>query len=473
MMSSLTRSRLLIVVTLFTLVAGGALLLSNLRKSSTGGTSGTDPIVKPEATKMVDPNPNVLAAGDSAVAKPSVATMEQGEKKVSDALRGLFNLSSNNPLTQQEVRELFKTLLDNKTAFADRRKAAWRLARSADNGICDRLKTFLMDPTQDSALKALISEGLGNSKAQQAEGLILYQLEHGGVTEACGAVRGLAARGTDKETARLEQLLSLSGVEGSVRGEVLSALGIIRTPRAYSILTNLYAQAGAADDSALQATLIKSLSQKDISQTSDFFGRVLSDPATNPEVRKAVATAVGAAEGETAPVLVNLLSDSDAEVRAEAAWGLVAMDQSKETVFAVSKALGVETDPMVRKYLYETLALQDAKANRISAETANRIFHEESTGTRVSGYLLLAKQMQGTGDEGLRQRFDEQAVPELTRIAVSGKTASERIQAVKVLDRAGTETAKTALLNVISSSGDPRVINASGIDLGKLMNGMK
>ena len=146
------------------------------------------------------------------------------------ALRSLFNLDSDEPPALQERRELFAMLFDTGVAFAERRKAAWRLSRFADDEICAGLKRFLTDPAQDSALKALIAEGLGESTASQAEELILHLLENGNEIEVCGAIRGLAARGTDKETDRLEQMLSAPELEEYVQDEIISALGRIQTP---------------------------------------------------------------------------------------------------------------------------------------------------------------------------------------------------------------------------------------------------
>ena len=458
---TLFRSRPAVIVTFFVLVTGAVFFVGTLNKSSADDEEEVHPIVTATPAKLLAPGP--------AEEFPELMS-DRSAERFFGALRSLFNLDSDEPPALQERRELFAMLFDTGVAFAERRKAAWRLSRFADDEICAGLKRFLTDPAQDSALKALIAEGLGESTASQAEELILHLLENGNEIEVCGAIRGLAARGTDKETDRLEQMLSAPELEEYVQDEIISALGRIQTPKACSVLMDLYVR--AADDIPFQTALIESLSQKEISQTADFFDRVLADPATDPEIRRAVAEAIGTAEGGTAPALVRLLSDSDADVRMEAAWGLVAMDQPPEIVSQIFRSLDTEADPLIRKYLYDALALQEPAGDRLPAETVSRVFTEESTAAKVSGFLLLASRIREPGNDLLRQQFDGLAVPELTRIALLGKNTSERIQAVKVLDRAGTETSREALLAVVSGSGDSRVINAAGVDLEKLMGGM-
>lgn len=428
-----------------------------LNKEISAGTS----LAEPESSSIATDSQKIVVEQDGELPDRVATTLR-------NALRGMLSLSPNTPPTLQEQKKLLEILFSVDTAMEDRRKAAWRLSRFADETICSQLKRFLMAPAQDSALKALIVEGLGSSTAPQAKELILYMLENGNVTEACGAVRGLAVRGSGKESALLTQMLSSPNTEPFVRDEIVEALGKIPGPESFSALTNLYKQAMVAGDADLTGQIINSLAQKDVSQRKVFFDSILSDPETDSEIRVAVAQALGAIEGERAPALVSLLSNSDANIRAEAAWGLIEMGQAPETVAAVLQTLENEHDPLVRKYLYEALAVQDVNTT-IPSEMVSRIFNEEATDARVAGYLLLAKQMKNPQNREMSRLFDEQAVPELLHVALAGEKTSERIQAVNVLKQAGTGKATETLRIIVSNSRDPRVINASGVDLEKVL----
>lgn len=453
------------------LIAGGALLIFHLRRDQNSIASETVPLCSISVADLSVFSVPAESAKAVAVSASSQEVSDEILKEVFSAMRGMFGFSSNEPPSLQERKLLFNVLFDAGAVYGERRKAAWRLARFADSEICGILKGFLNDPSQDSGLKALIAEGLGGSTCPQAKDMILSLLESGDVTEVCGAVRGLAMIGTPDEAARLTQLLASADTEPFVYDEIIEVLGKIPGAESYATLTDLYKQAVVAGNTDLAGKIIGSLAQKDISQTKDFFDSILSDPETDPDLRAVVAEAVSSAEGEKAPALIGLLSNPDPDVRAEVAWGLIEMGQSAETISAVFQTLEKEGDPLVRKNLYQALAVQDAGAVSLSDVTIDGIYKETVSAVKVSGYSLIANQLNGSeNNTSLQQRFDEQAVPELLQIALTGKKTSERIQAVKVLEQAGTEKANEALLTVVSKSLDPRVINASGVDLVKLLD---
>jgi len=390
-------------------------------------------------------------------------------KKVFSSMRSLFGFSPDQPPSSQEKISLFKLLCEDGIAYRDRRKVAWRLARFADPETCGILKGYLTDPSQDSGLKAVIAEGLGLSSCHRAKELILYLLENGDVTEVCGAIRGMAARGSSAEIDRLEQILLSQETESYVRYEIISAFGTIQGTKSVDILKNLYKQTVLDGDTVLAAQIIRSLSSQDIARTKEFFDFILSDPSSDPDICASVAEAISATKGEKTPVLLGLLDNPNPDIRAEAAWGLVEMGQSSDTVSAVLQKLKTENDPTVRKHLYQVLAVQDPGSVPLAGQTVDLIYEEPALGIRLFGYLLIANQLQGSAVESLQERFDEQAVRELLQVALNGTTASERIEAVKVLSQAGTTASNDALLTAVATSRDSRVINATGVNLTMLL----
>jgi HEAT repeat protein len=157
---------------------------------------------------------------------------------------------------------------------------------------------------------------------------------------------------------------------------------------------------------------------------------------------------------------VDSLSDSSPEVRGAAAWGL-ALRQQGEAFGDLLNYLQKESDPSVRKQLYEALAVQsDIEPGAI----LNAALKETDDEIRLTAYSAVGSHLQEIPLDH-RAAVEDEIVGDLKRLAVSGGTLNVRLRAVIALRQADTEKTKQVLNEVVAESNDPRVIKATGVDL--------
>ena len=180
--------------------------------------------------------------------------------------------------------------------------------------------------------------------------------------------------------------------------------------------------------------------------------------AVSSDLRVAAIESLWQAKGDPTAFLAGYLSDSDAEVRAAAAWAMSATDATGNAGPQLLAALQGEQDAYVRRRLYQALENQQS----FDPGTALALVQRETDPTALTaGMDLLARTLRDNPTSELQNYFDQTAAPALQNMALSGETSSERIAAVIALIRASTPSAMSALQDIAQQSTDPRVQQAA------------
>jgi len=125
--------------------------------------------------------------------------------------------------------------------------------------------------------------------------------------------------------------------------------------------------------------------------------------------------------------------------------------------------LNDETDPLVRKRLYQALAHQESfDLNAVWTQTVN----EREPGARIAGLDLFARTVQQSPSPEMIAFFDEHALPELKSAVLNSNNRDERIWSLMVLRRSRTANSIAALREIVQQTGDAAVASAAGVALG-------
>jgi len=357
------------------------------------------------------------------------------------------------------------SLWDTSLSLKVRRQLAWRLARSDDPADFKLLTDYLMSAEGDSSIKALLVESLGESPHPKARDWILSALNADDEQMVCSALRGLAKMDNLDDVKLFTDLLLSSATPGGIRAEAALALGALSAPEAGTLLMTAY-NAADPDDDVLREALINGLGRRDIAETESFFRQLLTTK-TDAESRIRIIEAVSAAQGDTAPFLLDYLNDADNDVRAEAAWNIGMLDGDHGA--ALSERLRTESDPDVRQRLYEAL---DGQENINVPLVLERSLLEGDVDVQLAAYSLVAANLNRIEDPAERYSAELELVHEFERMAVESGTLNQHLRAVIGLRRMDTEASDVALVRIISQSTDPRVITATDIDLEELLQSL-
>jgi HEAT repeat protein len=176
--------------------------------------------------------------------------------------------------------------------------------------------------------------------------------------------------------------------------------------------------------------------------------------AVSSELRVAAIESLAQAKGDPTAFLASFISDSDAEVRASAAWTMSATDATGNAAPQLLAALQGEQDPEVRRRLYQALGNQESFD---TSTTLALIQRETDLAARVAGMDLLAASLRSNPTPEVQTYFDQTAAPSLKNTALTGETSHERMAAVIALVRASTPSAMSALQDLAQQATDPRV----------------
>ena len=238
----------------------------------------------------------------------------------------LGQLTGQSEINELSEAELLDILLDTSASLKERRRAAFALAKSGGADILPKLEEMLSMEDTAPYLKAAILEGLGYSDQPQAKDLIVAMLQDENDVVVRGAIKGLSATGNQEAVLILSNIMSSEGRPDSVIAEAALGLGKIDHPDAYKLLVNAYDEAVLSENIDFQEDILAALGYVDITESGDFFKKMLDPNTTDPSLRLVAIEAIQDSEGDTGPILLSSLNDPDSEVRAEAAWGLAAAD---------------------------------------------------------------------------------------------------------------------------------------------------
>ena len=355
--------------------------------------------------------------------------------------------------TQSTNAALIARLLDDTLPLQDRRQAARDLAAIGSDDAIAALKVALYDGPP--YLKAAIGEGLGQSPHPEAWPLLLDLANGADEITARGALRGLALRGETQATDVLAQFLADSDKPESIRTEAALALGDVNRPEALEALTR--AATDSPDESVL-GSILEGLGKRPFAETEAFFRGYLETPNLSAENKTAALEALGQAQGEVAPFLLQYAADPDPQARAAAAWALASIDSETDLGPALTDLLKKETDPEVRLRLYQALDSQTGSDPGTLLALAQK---ETDPAARLAGLQTLARACGSDAPPEVLAYFNQTAVPELKNAALTGENSQDRLTAVMALGQAGTAESRDALQQLAASSPDHRVAEAA------------
>lgn len=338
-----------------------------------------------------------------------------------------------------------RTLRDGAQATEARIQAARRLAESADPAALAALQEVIRDGPDE--LCVAIAEALGQCPHPASASILLGLLADPREAVVCAAVRGLARQDSIPALGELSRLLDDATQALSVRCEAAAGLAGMKQPGAMEALGRAAMQIG---DEAIQSQLLDSVANRPLDECREFFQNYLQAPHLSPDLKVTALEALGHTPGEVGAILVDYLGNPDSELRAAAAWALSTADEPGALAAQLMSALLSESDPAVRRRLYQALANQEQVDWQSVLPVVQR---EGDVIARLAGLDLLASLL---GNDLLRNSpfdqqlayFDQTVVPELQNAALVGRSSDLRQQAIIALGRAGTPAALEALQDV-------------------------
>ena len=381
-----------------------------------------------------------------------------GKQSDTDTLRAL--LSGQSAINKMSDAELLDIVFNTAASLKERRRAAFALAKSGGADMLPKLEEMLSMEDTAPYLKAAILEGLGYSDQPQAKDLIAAMLQDENDVVVRGAIKGLSAAGNQEAVSLLSNIMASEGRSDSVIAEAALGLGKIDHPDAFKLLVDAYNEAAASENTDRLDDIVAALGYRDITESGDFFKKIINEKTTDPSIRLAAIEAIQDAEGDTGPIFLSGLNDMDSEVRAEAAWALAAADDPGDISREIETYLVQEQDAEVRKRLYQALGNQENPDLNV---VNDMVYNEPDLDARLAGYDVLAKNINSLEDENLLKQFNETVVPELQEAAMSSKYLNFRLSAVMSLKKAKTKEANLALEQIAAKSTDTKVVKATGI----------
>jgi len=363
------------------------------------------------------------------------------------------------PSQPPDVDALIRTLKDGTESPEARINAARRLAGVGSNEALAALKEVLL--TGPDELRAAIAEALGNCPHPECPFILLGLLADRSEAVVRAAVRGLARQDSIQALDALNRLLHDSTKALSVRCEAAAGLASMRQPAAMEALSRA---AMLNNDEAILSQLLDGVADHPIGESRDFFQNYLRSPHVSTDLKVTALEALGQTPGEVGSFLADYLRNPDPELRAAAAWALSTADDPGSLASQLMPLLQSESDPEVRRRLYQALGNQE----NVDWQTILPALQRETDAiARLAGLELLAGLLrndilQNRSSEQQLAYFDQTVVPELKTAALSGRSSEIRKQAIIALKRAGTPAALEAVQHVNQHAGDQIAPGTSG-----------
>jgi HEAT repeat protein len=351
-------------------------------------------------------------------------------------------------VAQAPVADLIKALKNNALPMNERKAAIQALAKLGTPEAIAALKEALASGSPE--LRVAVAEGLGDCTSPECAAMLLGLLKDPSDAIVQAAIRGLAQLGTPEAVNALTQVLNDPLRSSDLRSEAATGLGNVPGPAAMAALAQAATTLGDED---LVTQVLNAIGGRDFSETQSFFQQYMGS-AVSSDLRVAAIESLAQAKGDPTAFLASYLSDSDAAVRASAAWAMSATDATGDAGTQLLAALQSEQDPEVRRRIYQALENQQT----FDASTALALVQRETDPTaRMAGMDLLASSVRNNPTPNVQTYFDQTAVPSLENTALTGETSYERMAAVIALTRASDPAAMTALQAIAQQATDPKV----------------
>jgi len=215
---------------------------------------------------------------------------------------------------QMSVSDLIKALKDGSLPMSERKAAIQALAKLGTPEAIAALKEALASGSEE--LRVAVAEGLGECASPECSAMLLGLLNDPSQAIVQAAIRGLAQLGSPEAVTALTQLLNDSLRSGDIRSEAATGLGTVAGPGAMAALAQAAMTLGDED---LVTQVLNAIGGRDVSETQPFFQQYMGS-AVSSDLRVAAIESLWQAKGDPTAFLTGYISDSDAEVRASAAW---------------------------------------------------------------------------------------------------------------------------------------------------------
>jgi HEAT repeat protein len=303
--------------------------------------------------------------------------------------------------------------------------------------------------------RAFMAQLMGSTGNSAAKEWLWPLLEDADERVVMAAIRGLSAiRGGDVAD-RVAGILEDPRHSDRIRIEAARGLASIRTPDARDALLRAFDQT-ASDD--LRSQILASLGQFDFPTVARTFEGYLAAPETPPDMRVIATEALANSSPRAVPLLLRLAhGDADADVRASAAWAIGAHQTVGNLGPTLTSMAERETEPDVRRRLYESLLPQSAIP---TGRLMPLVMAEHDIAARVAGFNAIGRGAYQQPESAIAGRFDAEIVPELLQIATARNSLNIQMRAVFALRRARTPAALAAL-GMIAESAAPDVATAA------------
>ncbi len=345
-----------------------------------------------------------------------------------------------------------RTLLDSAKPLKLRRQAAWNIAQLRTAEAFAVLAQGLAGAP--AHLKAMIAVLLGNFDTAESRRLLREMLNGTDATVARGAMRGWAALGDAEALDLLSKYFANGQNPVELRADAALSLSRIGSARANQTLIESVSR---TTDRSLATAILRGLAEHDFTESEPFFRQYLNRADVPVALRAAALEALGEANGNPLPLLLQHLESADSEIRAAAAWGIGMLDNPAPVAEDLVRVLSAEKNSDVRTRLYQALENQPG----VEAQTLLSSVLNDSTASRVDGLKLLAAQAARLNSPEFLATFDRLAVPELEHLAISGGDLQSKLISVMALKQAKTPGALEALGRVAARSAEPRVVAAA------------
>jgi HEAT repeat protein len=356
---------------------------------------------------------------------------------------------------------LIKRLRDRTASLAERRVAAWQLARHDDPEALAALEETLADGLPD--IKATIAEALGYFGHPEALRLLSQTLAGDDPVAARGALRGLPGVEDPEALDLLSAVLSEASRPLSLRSEAALALGEVKSSVSRELLVDTLLTIGPEDVEVLEA-ILEALGTWPFEEVEGLFVGILDRSQTPTGIRVAALEGLSGSSSGATPILMRALEyDPDPEIRSTAALALADLADPDDVISDLLALLEREHVVEVRQNIYEAIAAQERVdvSHLISAA-----LKESNMEARIAGFDTAAFLLEGSGSKQARRDFDERVVPELLEVALYSPRADRRLDAVMALGIAGSAAARQAL-HVAITSEYPDVARAARMTLAR------
>jgi HEAT repeat protein len=303
---------------------------------------------------------------------------------------------------QTPVEDLIRALKNNSLQMSERKAAIQALAKLGTTEATAALKAALTGGSEE--LRVAIAEGLGECTSPECTVVLLGLLKDSSDAIVLAAIKGLAQLGTPEAVTALTRLLNDPLRSGDLRSEAATGLGNVTGPEAMQALAQAAMTLGDED---LVPQVLNAIGGREFSETRSFFQQYIGS-AVSTDLRVAAIESLWQAKGDPNAFLAGYLSDSDAELRASAAWAMSAIDTAGNVGPQLLAALQGEQDADVRRRLYQALGNQKS----FDTSTALALVQRETDPTaRVAGIELLAASLRNNPTPEVQRFFDHTTAP--------------------------------------------------------------